>query len=258
MDAMDAGEGYASALRDFGLSENEVAVYVTLLMLGEAGAHEVAKNAGIRRTTAYHILEGLAQKGLVSMADKEAIRCFQATSPVQLVEMAEDKAKRLREILPQLAAFSSVVRRKPRVQVYDGMKGIKAILDDILNAGGPISLYGDLAPLQTALRYHFPQFIIRRVKRNIPIRIVGRKEPLDDELLKTAKAEFREHVFLPDDCGLPSTVFIYGEKVAVLSLKTEPHYGIVIDDKDFHKTQKEIFDLLWKMHGRKSGRATRA
>lgn len=45
-----------SALKEFGLSENETKVYLALTKTGESTAQNIAKNAGLPRTTTYHLL----------------------------------------------------------------------------------------------------------------------------------------------------------------------------------------------------------
>lgn len=124
------------------------------------------------------------------------------------------------------------------------IKRIRTILEDILTSRKTILHYGDISALQKTLKHTFPQFITKRVEKRIPIKIIGRKEEAHDELLTTAKKQYREFRFL-QNCTFPSSVFIYDEKVAILNLTKEPHTGIIIQNEDFFVTQKNMFEVLW-------------
>ena len=100
-----------ASLREFGLSENEIKIYIALIKAGETTAQSIAKNADIPRTTAYHLLEGLIQKGLVSFIVKESKKYFQATNPKKLVSILEEKKKLMQEIMPQLMDISNTIKK---------------------------------------------------------------------------------------------------------------------------------------------------
>jgi len=238
---------YISALREYGLSENEIRVYITLLKAGESSVQKIAKNAGLPRTTTYHILTSLQQKGLVSFVIKEHIKYFQATSPEILKNIINEKKKHIEEALPELKSIVSTLKQKPEVEVFEGTKGIKSILLNVLEEKNEILHYGDIVSLTRNLEYIFPQYINERVKRKIPIRVIAKKEKEHAELIKTAKKEYREFRFLPKNFIFKTSVFIYKNKVAILNLQEEPYYGIIIINRDFNETQKQVFALLWKL-----------
>lgn len=241
-------ERYFQTLKEYGLSESEIKVYISLLKSGEACAQAVAKNAGLPRTTTYHLLDALIQKGLVGSVVKGVIKYFQATPPEQLVDILAEKKRRIEEILPELKEIVLTIKEKPKIVVYEGLQGIKAILQDILDTKKEILHYGDIISLQKVLPYAFPQFIRKRVERKNQIRIICKKEEPHAELLKTAKKEYRTFVFIPKEYIFKTSIFLYTNKVAILSLQTEPYFGIIIDNKDYYDTQKNMFELLWKAY----------
>ena len=57
-------------LRDFGLSENEVSVYIALLQGGSDTAANIAKKAKLNRSTTYVQLDTLMNYGLASTFKK--------------------------------------------------------------------------------------------------------------------------------------------------------------------------------------------
>jgi len=241
-------EQYIEALKEYGLSENEIVIYITALKMGEATAQAIAKQAGLPRTTTYHLLDSLVQKGLVSSIEKGVIKHFQATPPGQLVEMLTEKKRHIEDALPELKAIAATIKERPRAVIYEGLQGIRAILQDILEEKKEILHYGDLASLQNVLRFAFPQFIRQRVEKKIPIRAIGKKEEPHQELLRTAKKEYRQFVFIPKEYAFKTNVFIYANKVAILNLHSEPYYGLIVSNKEYYETEKNLFELLWKAY----------
>ncbi len=241
---------YLSALKDFGLSENEIAVYIALLKLGEATAQHIAKTADLPRTTTYHLLDGLVVKGVVGFIEKGVIRQYRAARPARIADILRERKKRIEEVLPELDAIAGTVKEGPKVVVYEGLRGVKAILQETLHHKKEILHYGDIISLQAVLQHAFPQYIARRVERKIPIRVLCKKEDPHEELLKTAKRNLRSFVFIPKNRVFKTSVFLYAGKVAILSLQNEPYYGMIIDNPEYYETEKNLFELLWDAYKR--------
>lgn len=236
-----------AALKEFGLSENEIKTYLALIKTGESTAQTIAKNAGLPRTTTYHLLESLIQRGLVGFIVKESKKYFHSSNPKKLIETLEEKKKIIQEVMPELTSISETIKEKPKVTVYEGLKGIRSILKDVLEEKKTIYHYGDIISIQEVFSYAFPQYIKERVKRKIPIKIICKEEEQHKELLKTAKKEYREFIFIPQEYKFKTSVFIYAHKVAIFSIAKEPYYAIVIENKDLYDTQKNLFEIVWKL-----------
>ncbi len=239
---------YKEILREFDLREAEVSVYINLLKKGESTAQEIARISEIPRTTVYHILDRLLNKGLVGSVTKKSITYFQANHPKVIIQQLEDKKKRLETVLPQINSLIGTIREKPKATIFEGVKGIRSVLEDVLEAKQEILHYGDISSLTNALPFVFPLFIVKRVGKKIPIRIIGKKEDIHNKLIRSQKKELRKFVFVPDKFAFKSNIFIYNTKVAILMLSKEPYYAIVIDNEEFYETQKINFELLWNAH----------
>lgn len=149
--------------------------------------------------------------------------------------------------MPELTNISETIEEKPKVTIYEGLKGIKSILKGVLEERKIIYHYGDIISIQSVFSYAFPQFVKERVKRRIPIRIICKEEEQHKELLKTAKKEYREFVFIPKEYVFKTSTFIYADKVVIFSISKEPYYAIVIGNKDIYNTQKNLFEIVWKL-----------
>jgi len=189
----------------------------------------------------------LIQKGIASSVIKNKIKYFHSANPTTIPALLQERARRIKEVLPELLAIRESIEEKPKVQVYEGIKGIKTLLEDVLTENKEILHYGDIISLQDSLRYIFPQFINRRIQKKIPIKIICKKEEIHADLIKTARKSYRKFSFIPKGFVFKSSIFIYKRKVVILNLQKEPHYGIMIDNKDFYDTQKNLVELLIKL-----------
>lgn len=233
-------------LREFGLTEKEIKVYLALLSLGTALVQDIAKKAGTYRTYTYEVLKSLMEKGLVSYVIKSGKQYFEVAEPEKLLNILKEKEKKIEQILPELKEIYKTAVEKPKIEVYEGKAGLKTILDDLIRIKQEILVYCSTRKQLQLLRFYFPNYIKRRVKEKIKIKVITEKSKESLEIHKKDKEELREMKFLPEGFEFPTSTNIYGNKVAILSLEKEP-VGVIIDNEDIAKTQRIVFNLLWRI-----------
>jgi len=234
-------------LKEYGLSDNEIKVYLASLSLGTSRVNGIAKKAGLLRTTTYEVLKYLIERGLASYTIKSRIKCFEAANPNKLVRILEEKKERVKSILPELESLKQSVTEKPTIELYEGKEGLKTILDDIIKTKPKEMLQLGSAKIFETLNFYFPQWIKRRIKARIHAKILQEKTPAIEELRKNDKKELREIKFLPKGFKINTHTQIYGNKMAILTLNKEELVGIIIENKDIVETQKSLFWELWKI-----------
>ena len=69
-------ERNSEILRKIGLTENEIKIYLNLLISGSSTAYEIGKQTGIYRVHVYDKLEQLMDKGLVTHIYRGAKKYF--------------------------------------------------------------------------------------------------------------------------------------------------------------------------------------
>ena len=84
-------------LKEIGLTDNEIKIYIILLKTGSSTAYEIGKKTGIYRVHVYDKLEQLMDKGLVTHVYKGAKKHFNATHPDKIKHYLEEKKKHLEE-----------------------------------------------------------------------------------------------------------------------------------------------------------------
>ncbi|MFB6246313.1 MAG: TrmB family transcriptional regulator [Candidatus Pacearchaeota archaeon] len=124
------------ALKKFGLSDKEAETYIACLNLGTAKASVISLKSNIPRTLTYDILERLIESGLVSYSIKGGKKYFSANSPKELKRILEEKEEAVDSVLPELEKLQKEKEsKKPIVEIYEGIEGMKTVMDNILRSG---------------------------------------------------------------------------------------------------------------------------
>lgn len=117
-------------LEEIGLSEKESQIYLALLQVDSESIQDLAKRTGINRTTVYPVLETLEKKGLVSEVQKGKKVEYVAAPPERIetfVErqkvVLEERAERLKDIIPQIKSIQRESGEKPIVKYFEGREG---------------------------------------------------------------------------------------------------------------------------------------
>src|SRR5438105_2749719 len=123
---------YKSQFIAAGLTPKQAAVYEACLDAGPSRIPEIAQSAGVKRTTAYGIVEELLGLGLLTSSYKGKRKVYAAQDPSALVSMLEEKKKRVADIMPQLSELFITRHARPKITFVEGREGVKKIYDDIL------------------------------------------------------------------------------------------------------------------------------
>ncbi len=127
-------EKLIEALRDFGLSEYEAKVLLTLIAKGELTAKEISEFSGVPRTSVYEVVRSLTGKGLV-MASGKPLK-FRALPAQELMKLFTRKLQSnielLKKELPNIEKGGT--KREEVVKVYTGEMAINALKECIERA----------------------------------------------------------------------------------------------------------------------------
>lgn len=231
-------------LKEFGLTDKEVAVYLALLPLGSVNLQALAKKVDLPRTTIYNTLTYLSTKGLVSKIIKGHVTYFAAVDPQKLLDTLNQKKELFLSVLPELEHLQSVLRESSSVEIYEGFKGISTILADIFKVRQQTYYFGSYSK-SIAVLQHLPQHVrVLRLQNKIPAKIVI--DPYDEDIFhKASYKKITELRFLPSLRDFPCMIFIYGSKVAMYTVQGDL-VGIIIKNKEFSQAMQLIFSLYWR------------
>jgi sugar-specific transcriptional regulator TrmB len=241
-------------LKNFGLSEKEIAVYLALIELGPSSVREISAKSKVNRGTSYDILKSLISLGVVSYYNKESKQYFMAEAPEKLLSAIDQKQedllevrKNIQESLPLIKTLFEKQGGKPVVKFFEGSKGVRQIFEDVLDEVSSADdksyyLYSSATAEHRKNVYgSMPDFSEKRIKKGIKVKIIslgegGQLAGLDER--KQMPAESKD---------LKAThELIYAGKVAHISIDSngEP-VGVVIQNEEIYQMQKMIFEFTW-------------
>lgn len=232
------------ALKQFGLTEKEAKIYLALLELGVASVQKIAQKAQIARPTAYDVLESLRNQSLVSVFEKGQKKQYSPTDPAIILDKTRQKNKNLEEIFPQLKALYNLPTEKPKVRFYEGIEGIRVILDEVLKEGRELCSIGSAEDIFGNLDF-FPAFVKKRVELGIQTKVILRDSKKAHERQKLGPKELREVKIIPADYQFHALMMIFGNKVVMISL-TKNYLALLIESQELAAMQKELFRLNWE------------
>ena len=168
-------ENIKAVLEEVGLSEKEVEIYLALLKLGEASASRVSEIADLNRVTSYVLLKSLSEKGFCSIYTKNNIQHFKPIKPDQIIGILEEKKSKIKTIIPFLKEQEGAVSDKPEVSLFEGKKGVTAMLELMLKEAEKNKLvlaYGNLTIAEKIIEYQSLYWRKTRLSKGIQMQAV--------------------------------------------------------------------------------------
>ena len=228
-----------ATLEKAGLTGNESKIYLSLIELGPSLASEITKKANVHRRPVYDALDRLLEKGLISYLIKSGKKYFQVANPEKLLDFLKEKENEIKMILPTL--FETYNKKKPEVlaEIYEGKNGLKTVMELILNDKGGWLTIGSTGKGQETLQYYLEQFSKRREKLGIKRKILTASTQKGIEYSKILKKQkFIDVRFLSKEIQNPQTIWIFGNKVAIILVSIEQPIIFLIDSKDISNSFK--------------------
>lgn len=235
-------------LNEVGLSGKKGDVYLANLELGTGTVVEIAKKAGMQRTTVHEILQHLAQMGLVSTAIQGRAKVFTAESPDKIKKILNEKERKLDVILPELLLLRHASSSRPRVRFYEGQAGAKTVFEDTLTVKDKF-LMGILS-MEDLFKFpgkdYMNDYTHRRVRAGIKLNVIRSDMKEVEETWPSSKKENRELHYAPSGLVFPMTMYLYEQKVGIIGTQKET-FGMIIESADFFLTQRNLFEVIWQV-----------
>ncbi|MCX6742367.1 MAG: helix-turn-helix domain-containing protein [Candidatus Pacearchaeota archaeon] len=231
------------ALKELNLNDKEIKVYLSLLMLGQSSVNAVAKKSNLNRVSTYDILKALLEKGFVSYVIISGVKHFEAVDPSKFLDSLREKQEKIKEVLPELKSIKSSLTKKPQIEMFEEINGLKSIFNDILKENKETWFIGDPKMIK-ALEFYFPHFIMHKRKQGIFSKVITLDCAEMKQYQKEAPKKFINMKFIQDKIEM--TKIIYGDKIAFLTFKEKNSIGILIENKEITETERKLFEILWK------------
>jgi sugar-specific transcriptional regulator TrmB len=245
-----------NVLKQLGLSDAEITIYLALTARGAMTANELTKAAHLKRPTAYYALRSLKEHGLIKAGNAPGVERFQAEPPQALEAMVSVREKELaalaaevRGVIPELIKKKTVDSGLPAVSFYEGEEAMKqAIMETVYCRSRHIDSIAPSDNFFWQVGQSFSAgYISERVARKITTRNLWEK-PLTPEIMTRSYAGISQVRILPREMigKFRSTVFLYDDTVMYISSK-DNGYVLVVKSAEHFEMMKAIYDTLWSV-----------
>ncbi|MCH7493032.1 helix-turn-helix domain-containing protein [Patescibacteria group bacterium] len=234
---------FTTILKQYGLTEKQAKIYLACLELGAASVQKISHKAGLARSTTYEILEYLQRQGFVTTFRKKKSLHFSAEEPERLLALAKNKITTLEQALPELRAISGEARIRPTVRFYQGIDGMKIVLEEILAEAKELQAFGSADDLFRTLP-DFHKFVEKRKKKKIPVRVILRDSEKARERQQSGQKDLRVVRLISDQYQFHGLIYVWNNKIAQLSFQKDL-VALVIESEVLADTQRAMFESLW-------------
>lgn len=238
-------------LEQVGIDGKKAEVYLACLEMGGATGYLLAKKTGLKRPTAYDLINQLMKDGLVYKSIKGKVKYFSPADPEILILKLKEKEEKVKSILPALQNLYNSPKTKPFIRYFEGVEGIREMWEDSLRSckkGDEILAYVGDDTLKNMPEYA-DDYIRRRVAKDIRLRGIYKNSPGIMEYMRSNQAQLREARILEEkEFPVANETNIYKNKIAIASYGAEM-FGMIIESAEIVRSQKAIFELAWKGAG---------
>ena len=128
-------------LSTLGFTTKETAIYLVLAEIGVQPASVIARRCNLDRVTAYKHLKKLADRGFVKVYSRNGIQSFGIESFEAIEGHLDERQQSLTDLQKKFPMVANALRSLkegedvvPRLQMFEGASGVKALFRDMLHA----------------------------------------------------------------------------------------------------------------------------
>lgn len=235
----------SAELENLGLTRNESAVYVALLETGETKTGAIAKKTGMHRVLIYDALAALGQKGLVTYVIRENRKYFSAADPLRIVDFLKEKEELAQSLIPELQRKRGHAEKEQLVSVYEGLRGLKSALNNMLaelspNGSHYVFASGNMAD---ALGPYYSIYQETKKRNKIKTSIIYDESfRRRTDVVNITAGTIR---FYPLTTFATDT-WVYSNKVLIVTYTADPPIAILIENKQAAESYLKLFQSIWK------------
>ncbi|MBP9864592.1 hypothetical protein KBC54_04050 [Patescibacteria group bacterium] len=235
-----------AALKAIDLNESEAKIYITSLEIGPSSPQRLVERSGFSRPATYLAIEQLVQKGLMTSTMSGKRQLYSAESPDRLtgytktfLQKMEAKAAHITEVVEALKLIQH--RDRPQVKLYEGIQGIKAILQDLVDSKPDAT--------EEIVNIDAVKKVFTTAELTAAQNILSKRKTKGRAIFYGEVSEVRSGIearFLPaNSFPFQGDLLLYGTKVAMVTY-TDHVMGVVVENKAIADTYHTLFELAWK------------
>ena len=254
MSDLNVPKSVFEALAAFGLKDEEIRIYLSLLNLGEALLTDIAREIGANRTTLYPYMDRLMRFDLIRKSIKGKRIAYMAQDPAKIMELKKRQDRLLDNALPKLQElFQESGTSALKVISFDGLRAMRKLYDEMSQETG--YLYSIFSPKELFEIFNENDGV--KFLKNVEKNGIDLKELVPDDEDGRLYAQYgytpllgkpfkfkKRPVRLLEKTEVLNDILISYDKTAFISYKSQS--AVLIKDRFISQTHKNIFERLWQ------------
>lgn len=238
-------------LQNFGLSQEESKIYVACLEIWWWPVSVIAKRAWLNRVSCYHTLDKLLDKKLLSIYNKDWIKCYAPEDPSKLEQLALEKVNLAKMLIPQILSISNVHAFKPKIRFYEWRQWIERVFNESLESEWEILWYSNLKIVCEFFPDFFKDYCHKKIEKKIRSRYLSTNVIWDVNLMKNFLPKKYDpnliEILLVNNKQFlfENEIMIFWNKVWIISFKKWELMSLIVESWTFANSMKAIYDLAW-------------
>lgn len=234
-------------LKQLGLNQKEISVYMYLIEYGISWASEIAKHILLPKSTVNFLLENLWRRGYLEKSERSKTHYYEADIGLLeslLKKEIDEKEHFLLQTLPELREMNKNVISKPKMIFFDGIENCKNAYLDVLKEWKEFYEFWAHQDLVDAFGWDFMDiFIKERIRLGIFCYAIATDGPIESVLQGMDISQFRRLLVMSKWKGkIHSSIIIYSDMILILNL-AHIYTGVRIQNRELAETLKTIFLL---------------
>lgn len=256
-----------TALKNFGLSENEIKVYIEALKYEETSPYALSKATGVPRTTVYDILMDLSLKGLVELQQSDGLQKQQtkikAKNPSVIRTILEQKRQELTNtevdivnILPSLQDSYMKDHQSADFQFFPGIEGVRKVYFSNETKNQPIIFWENMMPMDVFGSQDMNLFTERETRTTlkkgishrelIPLtrwtkHVLSYQYALNPDYIRARQIRYIDNPLFDNHLALS----VQGKHVKIACAHQDEVYGLIITTQTLANTLTALFEVQW-------------
>ncbi|MFQ5474260.1 MAG: TrmB family transcriptional regulator [Candidatus Nanoarchaeia archaeon] len=235
---------FEAELKELGLSDNEIKVYLALLENGILNPSELAQKTGMHRSYIYDTVERLLERGVVNTVLVNNKKHYQPVDPKVLREQIELKLRNVDSILPKLSELFNATKTETRVELHRGNRVYMTLIKDLVSnlkkndtvflMGADENMLDAVEPIY--LKQYFTILKEKDVKEKIIIKTGGKKQ-------EEQNLEYKEL----DPRYFDETTIVMHNSKTYFFIWGNPYHLITIESEKVANSYRKQFEALWNI-----------
>jgi sugar-specific transcriptional regulator TrmB len=249
-------------LKEIGLTEKEVAVYLCILQYQRILPARVATLTSINRPTIYSVAKELVKKGLITEDVAGPTRYFVSLGENALINIAKEQEKKYIEMKGSIPLLVQELKQLPKQGKYSIPKirfvDESGLRDFLINES---SKWAEAAMKKDNTWWGFQDHTLlehyqdwadhfwTKFSKSISLNLFTNKKPVETGLMSKKSYSPQRHIkFLEENSEFTATHVVVGDYILMIMTREHPHYLIEIHDRVIAENIRQLFKNMWKSH----------